>query len=87
MTLLLGATVICAMRDSAIDNRLHGGQDIYDVTLWSSIDYSLSLFNFLRSQAAVPFAVIGSNTVVEVGDQKLRGRLYPWGVVEGINIW
>lgn len=35
------------------------------------------------TQAAVPFAVVGSNTVVEMGGKKVRGRLYPWGIVEG----
>jgi len=34
---------------------------------------------------AVPFAVIGSNTVIEVRSRKVRGRLYPWGVVEVEN--
>ena len=34
-------------------------------------------------QAAVPFAVVGSNTVVEVAGKKIRGRMYPWGIVEG----
>lgn len=34
-------------------------------------------------QESVPFAVIGSNTVVEARGQRVRGRLYPWGIVEG----
>jgi septin 2 len=34
---------------------------------------------------AIPFAVIGSNTVIEVSGRKIRGRLYPWGVVEVEN--
>lgn len=33
-------------------------------------------------QAAVPFAVVGCNTVVEAGGKKIRGRAYPWGIVE-----
>lgn len=32
----------------------------------------------------VPFAVVGSNTVIEVEGRKVRGRRYPWGVVEGL---
>ena len=36
-------------------------------------------------QAAVPFAVIGSNTVIEVASRRVRGRMYPWGVVEVEN--
>lgn len=31
---------------------------------------------------AVPFAVIGSESILEVRSRKIRGRQYPWGVVE-----
>ena len=41
-------------------------------------------FIFL-SQASIPFAVIGSNQLIEVKGKKIRGRLYPWGVVEVEN--
>ncbi|GAB6027122.1 fork head transcription factor Sep1 [Chamberlinius hualienensis] len=34
---------------------------------------------------AVPFAVCGSNQLIEVKGKKVRGRLYPWGVVEVEN--
>eukprot|EP00118_Oscarella_pearsei_P028805 m.2977 g.2977 ORF g.2977 m.2977 type:complete len:354 (+) comp8995_c0_seq1:174-1235(+) len=34
---------------------------------------------------AMPFAIVGSNTLLEVGGKKIRGRLYPWGVVEVEN--
>lgn len=37
----------------------------------------------LLFQESAPFAVIGSNTVVEAKGQRVRGRLYPWGIVEG----
>ena len=31
----------------------------------------------------VPFAVVGSNTMIENADgKKVRGRKYPWGVVD-----
>ncbi|KAK2537942.1 hypothetical protein Q9966_005713 [Columba livia] len=40
----------------------------------------LSLLN-----ASIPFAVIGSNQLIEVKGKKIRGRLYPWGVVEVEN--
>ncbi|ESO97486.1 hypothetical protein LOTGIDRAFT_231639 [Lottia gigantea] len=36
-------------------------------------------------KSAVPFAVIGANTVIEVKGRKVRGRMYPWGVVEVEN--
>lgn len=34
-------------------------------------------------KASVPFAVVGSNTVIEIAGKKVRGRQYPWGVVDG----
>ncbi len=34
----------------------------------------------------MPFAVVGSNTVVDSGGRKMRGRVYPWGVVEVENL-
>uniref|UniRef100_A0A8C5EB77 Septin n=1 Tax=Gouania willdenowi TaxID=441366 RepID=A0A8C5EB77_GOUWI len=39
----------------------------------------------LVTQESSPFAVIGSNTVVEARGQRVRGRLYPWGIVEVEN--
>ena len=37
-------------------------------------------------KACIPFAVVGSSTVLEVAGKKVRGRQYPWGVVEGNQI-
>lgn len=34
-------------------------------------------------KASIPFAVVGSNTIIEVAGKKIRGRQYPWGVVDG----
>ena len=34
----------------------------------------------------MPFAVVGSNQTIEVRGKKVRGRMYPWGVVEIENI-
>lgn len=34
-------------------------------------------------KASIPFAVVGSNVVLEVAGKKIRGRQYPWGVVDG----
>lgn len=34
-------------------------------------------------KASIPFAVVGSNTILEVAGRKVRGRQYPWGVVDG----
>lgn len=35
-------------------------------------------------KASIPFAVVGSNTILEIAGKKIRGRQYPWGVVDGI---
>ena len=32
----------------------------------------------------VPFAVVGSNYVLEVSGERKRGRKYPWGLVESM---
>lgn len=36
-------------------------------------------------KSAVPFAVVGSNAIVEVNGKKVKGRVYPWGIVEVEN--
>jgi len=36
-------------------------------------------------KASIPFAVIGANAMVEVAGKKVRGRQYPWGVVDVEN--
>lgn len=33
----------------------------------------------------MPFAIVGSDEVVEIGGRKVRARQYPWGVVEVDN--
>ncbi|XP_065339197.1 septin-7 isoform X2 [Cloeon dipterum] len=40
-----------------------------------------------KLKARVPFAVVGSNTVLEVeGGKRIRGRRYPWGIAEVENL-
>lgn len=31
---------------------------------------------------SIPFAVIGSNTIIESGNKRVRGRVYPWGIID-----
>jgi hypothetical protein len=40
---------------------------------------------FILLQESIPFAVVGSSQTIEVRGKKVRGRLYPWGVVEVEN--
>ena len=44
--------------------------------------YACNKFSLVL-QDRVPFAVVGSNTVTESGGKRIRGRQYPWGIVEG----
>jgi septin 2 len=43
------------------------------------------MFKTIKKES-VPFAVVGSNQTIEVRGKKVRGRVYPWGVVEIENI-
>ncbi|XP_014367194.2 septin-2 isoform X1 [Papilio machaon] len=36
-------------------------------------------------KAAVPFAVVAADTVMEIGGRRVRGRQYPWGIVDVEN--
>uniref|UniRef100_A0A8C3RUR3 Septin 2 n=1 Tax=Chelydra serpentina TaxID=8475 RepID=A0A8C3RUR3_CHESE len=36
-------------------------------------------------KVSIPFCVVGSNQLIEAKGKKVRGRLYPWGVVEVEN--
>ena len=44
--------------------------------------FSLFKMSFFDFQESIPFAVVGSTQLIEVKGKKVRGRLYPWGVVE-----
>lgn len=56
---------------------------LFPYPLW--LCFSPGTLYSLPSQASIPFAVIGSNQLIEVKGKKIRGRLYPWGVVEVEN--
>ncbi|KAL7738133.1 hypothetical protein ACLKA6_006477 [Drosophila palustris] len=58
---------------------------IYDfpATLEDAAEESKATQN-LRSR--VPFAVVGANTIIEIDGKKVRGRRYPWGLVEIENL-
>lgn len=49
--------------------------------------HSISLLNLCSSaQSKIPFAVVGSNQEVRTADGRtVRGRAYPWGVIEVDN--
>ena len=35
-----------------------------------------------KLKSRIPFAVVGSNYIVDVDGERKRGRKYPWGLVE-----
>ena len=58
-------------------------------TILASIEEHSSKVYPLAMEQAVkvedyPFAVIGSEATYQVGDQKVRGRKFKWGVAQGI---
>ncbi|XP_055608677.1 septin-7 isoform X2 [Uranotaenia lowii] len=57
---------------------------IYDFPDPSDEEEDAKTLRQLRSR--VPFAVVGANAIVEIDGRKLRGRRYPWGVVEVENL-
>ena len=42
-------------------------------------------FQVRQLKEAVPFAVVGSSTILDISGKKVRGRQYPWGVIEVEN--
>lgn len=57
---------------------------IYEFPDTSEEDEEHKLNKSLKDR--VPFAVVGSNTVIEVDGKKVRGRRYPWGIAEVENL-
>ncbi|KAK2464164.1 hypothetical protein APHAL10511_003621 [Amanita phalloides] len=58
---------------------------IYDFPYDSEEDDEETIQENLELRALLPFAVIGSEDVVNVNGKKVRGRAYPWGVAEVDN--
>ena len=52
----------------------------------TNIDERCTLLNNFAFQESLPFAVIGSNTFIVKEGNRVIGRQYPWGVVEGTNL-
>lgn len=57
---------------------------IYEFPETSEDDEEHKLNKTLKER--VPFAVVGSNVVIEVDGKKVRGRRYPWGIAEVENL-
>ena len=55
-----------------------------DPTDQSEIDKNMFRIN-RKLKDRVPFAVIGSNCVLQINEKRIRARQYPWGIAEVEN--
>ena len=59
---------------------INNGVQIYQ---FPTNDETISDVN-TNMNSQMPFAVVGSNDFVKVGNKMVRARQYPWGVVQGM---
>jgi len=67
------------------DIRAYGIQ-IYDFPFSEDVDDEETVSENRELRAMLPFAVIGCDEEIDVGGKKVRGRKYPWGIVEVENL-
>ncbi|XP_018329121.1 septin-1 [Agrilus planipennis] len=73
------------LKNKVMDEIRDNGIKIYQLPECDSDEDEEYKEQVRQLKQAVPFAVCGSNTMMEVKGRKVRGRLYPWGVVEVEN--
>jgi len=55
---------------------------------FKNFNFKLILIPFFNlSKSKLPFAIVGSNTIIEADGKSFRGRKYPWGIVNGKKIF
>lgn len=74
-----------SMKRRVLDEIEEQGITIYELPDCESDEDEEYVEQTKQLKASMPFAVVGSNTLIEVCGKKIRGRLYPWGVVEVEN--
>lgn len=74
-----------SMKQRVLDEIEEQGITIYELPDCESDEDEEYVEQTKQLKASMPFAVVGSNTLIEVCGKKVRGRLYPWGVVEVEN--
>ncbi|XP_040100143.1 septin-4 isoform X2 [Oryx dammah] len=77
----MGPLCVCQIREEIE----HFGIKVYQFPDCDSDEDEDFKSQDLALKESIPFAVIGSNTVVEARGRRVRGRLYPWGIVEVEN--
>jgi len=81
----LTVTEIKKLKQRILEEIHANGIRIYslpDVDTDEDEDYKLQVAQLRES---IPFAVCGANAMVEVAGKKVRGRQYPWGIVDVEN--
>ncbi|XP_013416528.1 septin-2 isoform X3 [Lingula anatina] len=81
----LTAAEVCKLKNRVLQEIDEHGIKIYEFPDCDSDEDEDFKQQDKELKLAIPFSVIGSNTVLEVNGKKIRGRLYPWGIVEVDN--
>lgn len=83
----LTPTELRAFKQRIVEDIEHYQIPIYDFPYDPEEDDEETIQENLELRALLPFAVTGSEDMVEVNGRMVRGRAYPWGVVEVDNAY
>lgn len=81
----LTASEIKKMKTRILDEIKENGIRIYNLPDCDTDEDEEYKVQVGQLRDSIPFAVIGANAMVEVAGKKVRGRQYPWGVVDVEN--
>ena len=79
MLALFFTSFFCIFQSKIMSELVNNNVQIYQ---FPTSDETISEVN-KGMNALLPFAVVGSNDFVKVGNKMVRARQYPWGVVQG----
>ncbi|KAJ1033871.1 hypothetical protein NDA16_000079 [Ustilago loliicola] len=76
---------IVAFKQRILNDIAHHKIEIFHAPMYENEDEE-TMLEIQEIQGKVPFAVVGSNTEIDTPDgRRVRGRAYPWGVLEVDN--
>ncbi|XP_076345670.1 septin-2-like isoform X1 [Tachypleus tridentatus] len=81
----LNANEICRLKDKVLRELKENEVHVYQLPDCDSDEEDEFKQQHHELKQSIPFAVIGSTQVVEVNGRRVRGRIYPWGIVEVEN--
>ena len=76
---------LAASKKLVMEDIEHYRIPIYDFPYDEEEDDEDTIEENAELRGLMPFAIVGSEDVVEVSGQKIRARKYPWGIVEVDN--